>query len=98
MTIDYADWIPGLQNYNPLGLMHVQIQIKSISNYIKFMTLTLFQFDADVVGCTRNPANDMVTVLDTYNDLSPTRNNIRDDTQDVVLLNSSFINGTISCT
>ena len=56
------------------------------------------QFDADVVGCIRDPSDDSVTALDTWNDLPNTRNNIRDNIQDVTLFNSSFENGTISCT
>ena len=60
--------------------------------------MIIFQFDADVVGCIRDPANDNVAAIDTWNALPVTRNNIRDDTQDVVLFNSSFVSGTISCT
>ena len=45
----------------------------------------------------RDPDNDNVTAIDTYNDPN-VRNNIQDATQDVTLFNSSFINGTISCT
>jgi hypothetical protein len=60
--------------------------------------LFLLQFDADVVGCIRDPSTDAVTAIDTWNAQADTRNNIRDDTQDIVLFNSSFVNSTISCT
>ena len=56
------------------------------------------QFDADVVGCIRDPNTNEVTAIDTWNALATTRNNIRDDTQDIVLFNSSFVNSAISCT
>ena len=55
------------------------------------------QFDADVVGCIRDPNTDEITAIDTWNAQATTRNNIRDDTQDIVLFSSSFINSTISC-
>ena len=56
------------------------------------------QFDADVIGCVRDPITGNVTAIDTYNQAN-IRNNIADAaTQDLILFNSSFINGTISCT
>lgn len=64
----------------------------------KFHTATLFQFDADVVGCVRDPITDNVTTIDTYNVMAFTRNNVPDPTQDVIPFSSSFINGIISCT
>lgn len=80
--------------YIELTAQHVYQLMSILADLLLFHV----QFDADVVGCTRNPANDIITAIDTWNDLAPTRNNIRDDTQDVFLLNSSFVNGTISCT
>lgn len=53
--------------------------------------------DADVVGCVRDPTNDSVIAIDTWND-SYQRKNTRDNNQDVTTYNSSFINGRISCT
>lgn len=60
--------------------------------------MLFFQFDADVIGCVRDPITDNVTAIDTYNQPN-IRNNIADAaTQDLILFNSSFVNGTISCT
>jgi hypothetical protein len=56
------------------------------------------QFDADVVGCIRDPNTNEITSIDTWNAMTGTRNNTRDPTQDIVLFNSSFVNSTISCT
>ena len=55
------------------------------------------QFSADVVGCNRDPATNLVEVLDTYNEAA-VRNNQPDPTQDVVLFNSSFDGTRIFCT
>ena len=59
----------------------------------------IIQFSADVVACNRDPATDMIEVLDTYN-VAPTmgRNNLVDPTQDVMLFNSTFDGTRISCT
>jgi hypothetical protein len=69
-----------------------------LSNIKSILFFTFLQFDADVVGCIRDPNTDDVTAIDTWNALANTRNNIRDDTQDIVLFNSTFINSRISCT
>ena len=46
----------------------------------------------------RDPVTDNVTAIDTYNQPN-IRSNIADAaTQDLILFNSSFVNGTISCT
>ena len=71
--------------------------ITCISWQVHCCFLAFFQFDADVVGCIRDPADDSVTAIDTWNAVNE-RNNIRDGTQDVTLFNSSFVNGIISCT
>ena len=55
------------------------------------------QFAADVVGCNRDPSNDMVAVVDTWN-LDQGRGNTLDPNQDVRLFDSVFNNDRISCT
>ena len=55
------------------------------------------QFSSDVVGCNRDPATDVISVVDTWNVPSNGRLNTLDATQDVVLFQGSFINGRISC-
>ena len=56
------------------------------------------QFNADVVGCIRDNNTNKITAIDTWNSVADPRNNIRDDTQDIVLFSSSFVNSAISCT
>ena len=55
------------------------------------------QFAADVVVCNRDPANDMIEALDTYNPVAGRANNV-DARQDVFLFNSSFDGTRIFCT
>ena len=55
------------------------------------------QFSSDVVGCNRDPATDVISVVDTWNVPSNGRLNTLDVTQDVVLFQGSFVNGRISC-
>ena len=63
-----------------------------------FYKIFSIQFSADVVACNRDPATNLVEVLDTYNVPFPIRNNMVDPTQDVILFNSSFDGARISCT
>ena len=65
-----------------------------LSPYFVFLS----QFDADVVGCNRNPGTNMIEALDTYNVPSPDRNNLVDRRQNVLLFNSSFDGTRIICT
>ena len=64
--------------------------------YIQTIHITV-QMAADVVGCNRDPNNDMVEVVDTWN-LDQGRGNTLDAIQDVRLFTSNFANGRISCT
>ena len=66
-----------------------------VENYYEIYPI---QFSADVVACNRDPATNLVEVLDTYNVPFPIRNNVVDPTQDVILFNSSFDGARISCT
>ena len=81
-------------------------QVKSVAYFQEDMVycckeISLFasimQFAADVVGCNRDPSNDMVAVVDTWN-LDQGRGNTLDPNQDVRLFDSVFNNDRISCT
>ena len=62
-----------------------------------FLFATIMQFAADVVGCNRDPSNDMVVAVDTWNPPQD-RTNTLDTISNVMLLSSNFNNGRISCT
>ena len=55
------------------------------------------QFAADVVGCNRDPSNNMIEAVDTWNP-AQARTNTLDTISNVILLSSDFNNGRISCT